>query len=290
MYSMTGFGRATLEVVGRQITVELKSVNHRFLDISFRMPRSFSFLEDDARRQIGRRISRGHIDVYMSYKNLREDQKTVLVDRSLLSGYRKALLEVAEMTGMEPELSLFELSSFHDILTITEAEEDREALNALVKDALETALNELTEMRLREGKEIKAELLRYVDEIQNIALAIEARYPATVDEYRLRLKTRIEELLAGQVEEQRLLQEVAVMAERSAIDEELVRLKSHITQLSEIAQEDGPVGRKIDFIVQELNREVNTISSKSQDTVITRHVVDAKSAIEKLREQIQNIE
>jgi len=279
------------DISGRQLTVELKSVNHRFLDINFRMPRSFAFLEDEMRKQIGRRISRGHIDVYISYKNLREDQKTVLVDRALVNGYMTALFEIAEMAGIDtPQVSVTDLAGLRDVMTVTEAEEDREALLSLVAETVDAALNALVEMRRSEGAEIKAELLRYMNQLEALADEIQARYPETVEEYRLRLKTRIEELIKNQVEEQRLLQEVAIMAERSAIDEELVRLRSHIAQLTAVLEEGEPIGRKIDFIVQELNREVNTISSKSQDTAITRLAVDAKSVIEKLREQVQNIE
>ena len=290
MRSMTGYGRCTRVIDGRQLTIEVKSVNHRFLDLGFRMPRSFAFLEEDARRIIGQRLNRGHVDLFATYRNLRTDARTVTVDSALLAAYMGALDSIGEMSGMRDDRTLMSVSRLPDVLVVEEAEEDREALKLLMAEALGGALDEMVAMREREGASMKADLILHVDEIERMTGEIEQRYPETVAEYQQRLKQRVEELLGGDMDEQRLLQEVAVMADRSAIAEETVRLHSHIAQLRELFEQDEPVGRRIDFIVQELNREVNTISSKSQDIPITRLVVSCKAEIEKLREQLQNVE
>ena len=287
MRSMTGYGRATREIDGRELTIELKSVNHRFLDVNFRMPRSFMFLEDDARRRIGAHLSRGHVDVFMTYRNLRSDAKIVMLDRPLMEAYIRALDGVE---GLKDDRTLMNVARFPDVLTVTEAEEDQEALKALMAETMDAALETLCAMRVREGQEILKDLSGQVDAIERITLAIEKRYPETVSEYTARLRAAIEELVGQNVDETRLLTEVAVMADRSAIDEETVRLKSHVAQLREVFALEEPVGRRVDFIVQELNREINTISSKSQDIPITNLAVEGKAVIEKLREQIQNIE
>lgn len=295
MYSMTGYGRAAVEREGRQLTLELKSVNHRFLDIAPRIPRSLGFLEDEMRRRIGKRVARGHVDVFATYRNLREDARTVQVDRGLFLAYRRALAQLAGEQGQEGEAladdrSLMKLAKLPDVLVVTEAEEDQEALAALMDQGLDQALDMLCQMRRREGEALKADMLGQLEGLRGLVEAIRARYPQTVAQYQVRLKERMEELLSTPVEEARLLQEVALMADRSAISEELVRLDSHIAQMREAMDSGQPVGRKLDFIVQELNREVNTISSKSQDIPITQAVVAAKAQIEKLREQVQNVE
>ena len=289
MLSMTGYGRAMRELDGRQLTIELKSVNHRFLDLSFRMPRNLMFLEDDARKLIGARLSRGHVDVFMTYRNARSDARNVQVDRALFDAYVGALSGLTD-SGVQDDRSLMSIARLPDVLVVTEAEEDQDALRELLKETLDAALDQLVEMRLREGAEMKKDLAFRTDRIEEMTNAVEARYPATVEEYTRRLRASIEELIGRNVDETRLLTEVAVMADRSAIAEETVRLHAHIAQLRECLEKAEPVGRRIDFLVQELNREVNTISSKSQDVPITQLVVSMKAEIEKLREQLQNIE
>ena len=289
MLSMTGYGRAMCEVDGRQLSIELKSVNHRFLDLSFRMPRNLMFLEDDARKLIGARLARGHVDVFMTYRNLRSDAKQVTVDRALFDAYAAALDTVAD-AGLWDDRTLMNVARMPDVMVITEGEEDQEALRALLKQTLAQALDALVAMREREGVEMAADLNRKVDAIEEMTVQIEARYPQTVAEYTARLRASIEELIGQNVDETRLLTEVAVMADRSAIAEETVRLHSHIQQLRECFARSEPIGRRLDFLVQELNRKVNTISSKSQDIPITRLAVDCKAEIEKLREQLQNVE
>lgn len=289
MLSMTGYGRAMRELDGRQLTIELKSVNHRFLDLSFRMPRNLMFLEDDARKLIGARLARGHVDVFMTYRNTRSDARSVQVDRALFDAYASALSGLTD-SGVQDDRSLMRIARLPDVLVVTEAEEDQDALRALLKETLDAALSQLMEMRRREGAEMKKDLAFRTDRIEEMTNAVEKRYPETVEEYTRRLRESIEELIGKNVDETRLLTEVAVMADRSAIAEETVRLHAHIAQLRECLEKAEPVGRRIDFLVQELNREVNTISSKSQDVPITQLVVGMKAEIEKLREQLQNIE
>jgi len=289
MHSMTGYGRAMREIEGRQLTIELKSVNHRFLDVSFRMPRGLMFLEDDARKRIAAKLARGHVDVFMTYRNLRSDTKTVRVDEALLSAYMQAFDQIAA-AGLRDDRAMMGVSRFPDVLIVEEAPEDQDALRTLMVETLDEALDELKSMRAREGEEMKKDLSFRVNEIGRITDAIEERYPDTVKEYTERLRTSVRELIGSEIEESRLVMEVAIMADRSAIAEEIVRLNSHLGQLRELFEHAEPIGRKIDFIVQELNREVNTISSKSQDIPITQLAVDAKAEIEKLREQLQNVE
>lgn len=289
MLSMTGYGRATCETDGRQLTIELKSVNHRFLDLSFRMPRNLMFLEDDARKAIAERLARGHVDVFMTYRNLRSDARTVQVDRALFDAYAQALDALAN-GGLRDDRSLMSVARMPDVMIVTEAEEDQDAVRALMLETMAQALEQLLAMRRREGASMAEDLGRKVDAIEEMTRKIEARYPETVEEYTRRLRASIEELIGQNVDETRLLTEVAVMADRSAIAEETVRLHSHIQQLRETFQREEPIGRRLDFLVQELNREVNTISSKSQDVPITRLAVECKAEIEKLREQLQNVE
>ena len=292
MLSMTGYGRAFVEIEGRQMTVEVKSVNHRFLDLSFRMPRNLMFLEDAARKAIGARLSRGHVDVFVTYRNLRTDARTVQVDEALFAAYVAALSRLRGALGpdLRDDRTLMGIAHMPDVMTVTEAEEDQDAVKALLSRALQEALDQLCAMRAREGEAIRADLSGRVDAIEGLTAAVEERYPQTVAAYTQRLKTAMEELVGSGVDETRLMMEVAVMADRSAIAEETVRLHSHIQQLRTVFESTEPIGRRVDFIVQELNREVNTISSKSQDIPITQLTVDMKAEIEKLREQVQNVE
>lgn len=289
MLSMTGYGRAMREMDGRQLTIELKSVNHRFLDLSFRMPRNLMFLEDEARKLIGAKLARGHVDVFMTYRNMRSDARSVTVDKALFDAYAAALSGLVD-DEIRDDRSLMGIARLPDVLVVSEAEEDQQALRALMQETLGEALEQLLAMRRREGEEMKKDLAFRTDRIEEMTRRIEERYPDTVKEYTQRLRASIEELIGQSVDETRLLTEVAVMADRSAIAEETVRLHAHIAQLRECLEQTEPVGRRIDFLVQEFNREANTISSKSQDVPITRLAVSIKAEIEKLREQLQNIE
>ena len=291
MRSMTGYGRGSVERDGRQMTVELRAVNHRYLDLSFRMPRMLNFLEDTARKRISGAMARGHVDAYITYKNLREDSKAVLVDIALLNAYERALDEMAKTARCADDRTLMEYAKLHDVLTISEVDEDADALTEILVAAMDEALSQLNAMRENEGDAMARDVEARLVALEQIASVVEERQPDTVSEYAARLRVRMEELLGNtSVDEGRLLQEVALMADRSAVAEEIVRLRSHIAQMQEMLKSDEPVGRKLDFLVQELNREANTISSKSQDVPITRLAVDAKAEIEKIREQVQNVE
>lgn len=288
--SMTGYGRCILAREGREITVELKSVNHRFLDLAFRMPRSFAFLEGDMRAQLAKRLSRGHVDIFVTYRNTREDARAVRLDAALLGAYVNALREGGAHFGLKDDLCLSDVVHMEDVLSVDEAEEDQQALESLMRDALSSALDSLCDMRRREGEALRADVDSRLDKLQAMAEAIDARAPLWLSDYRERLRARIEEVCQAQLDEARLTQEVALVADRAAVDEETVRLRSHIAQMRDLLTKDAPVGRKLDFLVQEMNREVNTTGSKSSDLVLTGIVVEAKAELEKIREQIQNIE
>lgn len=289
--SMTGFGRAALSVDGRELTLELKSVNHRFLDISFRMSRSLSFLEDTVRSVLGSLLSRGHIDVYAYYRNTRSDAKTVTVDLALLGAYLAAAADAANEFSLANDFTVSKALRVPDIVTVTEAEEDTEALKALMISAVEAAAHELIEMRTLEGERISRDLLARLDTLSAIRDKIAEKAPLVVEDYRTKLNARIESLLSEvEIDRARLATEIAIFADKANIDEELVRLSSHFTAMRALFEGDEPVGRKLDFLVQEMNREFNTIGSKANDKAIAALVIDGKAEIEKLREQVQNLE
>lgn len=290
MRSMTGYGICTVEKDGRQLTIEVKSVNHRFLDLSFRMPRVFFPIEDEMRRQIGGTLRRGHVDVFVTYCNLREDAKQVSLDKALLNGYMHALDEVKEQYNLHDDRTLCRIANLHDVFVISEAQEDEEALRELTVWALAGALEQNDRMRAREGLNMQADFLQREKNIAALHERIAARWPQIQEEYRERLTARLRELIGNSTDESRILTEAALVADRSAIDEELVRLASHLEQLRDMVMAEEPIGRKLDFLVQEMNREVNTIGSKTQDIEVTGCVVECKSEIEKLREQVQNVE
>lgn len=290
MKSMTGYGRCHLEEDGREMTVEVKSVNHRFLDISYRLSRTLAFLDDTVRKGVSARLARGHVDVFVSYANHRQDAKEVRVDTALAVAYRQALGELAAAVGKEPDIPLEDYTRLPDVLTVQEKEEDQEAVRALFERALDGALNGLILMREQEGERMRADILEKIGNVERLRERIAERAPLVVYEYRDKLTQRIAALTEGEIDEARLMTEVAIFADRAAIDEELVRLGSHAEAIRETAALAEPVGRKLDFLVQELNREVNTIGSKASDTAIAQAVVAAKGEIEKLREQVQNIE
>lgn len=290
MKSMTGYGRCHIEEDGREMTVEVKSVNHRFLDISYRLSRALSFLDDAVRKGVGARVARGHVDVFVIYANHRQDAKEVHVDTALALAYQKAVAELSASLGREEELPLSDYTRLPDVLTVQEKEEDQQTVRALFERALSGALDGLVAMREQEGERMRADILEKIGNIESIRDGVAERAPLVVAEYRDKLHQRIAALTEGEIDEARLITEVAIFADRAAIDEELVRLLSHAAAIRETVELAEPVGRKLDFLVQELNREVNTIGSKASDTTIAQAVVKAKGEIEKLREQVQNIE
>ena len=288
--SMTGYGRCTLAQDGREVTIELKSVNHRFLDLAFRMPRSFAFLENDMRAHISNKLARGHVDIFVTYKNSRDDARKVTLDSALLGAYLTTLRLGGIDHMLDDNLRLRDVLSMQDVLTVEEADEDQQALSALTLSALDTALDSLCAMRRREGEAMRGDVETRLDTLERTAHAIDERAPQWLEEYRQRLRARIEEICQMQLDEARLTQEVALAADKAAVDEETVRLRSHIAQMRDLLKQSEPAGRKLDFLVQEMNREVNTTGSKSSDLILTGMVVDAKAELEKIREQIQNIE
>ena len=288
--SMTGYGRCTLAQDGREVTIELKSVNHRFLDLAFRMPRSFAFLENDMRAHISNKLARGHVDIFVTYKNSRDDARKVTLDSALLGAYLTTLRQGGIDHMLDDNLRLRDVLSMQDVLTVEEADEDQQALSALTLSALDTALDSLCAMRRREGEAMRGDVETRLDTLERTAHAIDERAPQWLEEYRQRLRARIEEICQMQLDEARLTQEVALAADKAAVDEETVRLRSHIAQMRDLLKQSEPAGRKLDFLVQEMNREVNTTGSKSSDMILTGMVVDAKAELEKIREQIQNIE
>jgi len=290
MQSMTGYGRKQCQRDGREMTVEVKTVNHRFLDIAFRMPRSLGFLEDPVRKALSARMRRGHVDVTVAYRNTRTDARTVSVDAALLCAYRDAFDRIRSTVEIEAGLSLSDYARLPDVLVVSEQEEDRDAVVALLEETLGFACDEAIAMRTREGKALRDDMLAKLAGIEASAAEIAERAPLVVRAYQEKLQSRLAELLETNVDPQRLAQEVALFADRCAIDEELVRLASHIEQMRAAFGETDGVGRRLDFLIQELNREINTIGSKASDLTITSRVVDVKGLIEKLREQAQNIE
>lgn len=291
--SMTGFGRCETVINGREITVEIKSVNHRYFEFSCRTPRSYGFLDDKLKNYVNSRVSRGKIDMFVSIGASDEEPCDVTVNHQLVSVYINAFKEISEKYDIPNDVSTVSLSRFPDVFTVHKAPEDEDQITADVLSAAKIAVDAFVAMREAEGEKMKEDILSRANTILSVVGEIEERSPQTVAEYEQRLMERIKQTLAEndvKVDEQRVLTEVAVFADKVAVAEETVRLRSHFDQLSKFLEYDEPVGRKIDFIIQEMNRESNTIGSKVQDAILAHKVVDIKSEIEKIREQVQNIE
>ena len=295
MRSMTGYGRRQLSLDGREITVEIKTVNHRFLDVSTRLPRALAFAEDALRKRLAEELRRGHADVNVNYLNLRADAREVRLDEGLMAQYQAAFRNMRALAGGEADRPLTDaelsfIAAQPDVLQVTTREEDQAAVLSLLLEAAGEALGDVAAMREKEGAALREDLLLHLGEVARLREAIAALAPQVPLIYQEKLLGRVKELGVQEVDPQRLAQEVALMADKCAIDEELSRLESHIGQMRQALASDGEVGRRLDFLTQELNREVNTIGSKASDAEITKLVVAAKSEIEKLREQVQNVE
>lgn len=291
--SMTGFGRCEAEINGREITVEVKSVNHRYFEFSCRTPRGYGFLDDKLKSYVNSRVSRGKIDMFVTIGANNEAPSEVTVNHQLVSGYLNAMKEISDTYGVENDVTVVSLSRFPDVFTVHKPAEDEEQITNDVLSVAKTAIDSFIAMRETEGEKMKADILSRANTILSIVGEIEERSPQTVAEYEERLLERIKQTLEDyevEIDEQRVLTEVAVFSDKVAVAEETVRLRSHFAQLEKFLEYDEPVGRKIDFIIQEMNREANTIGSKVQDAVLAHKVVDIKSEIEKIREQVQNIE
>ena len=289
--SMTGYGRAEVLVNGRNILVEIRSVNHRYFEFSCRSPRAYGFLESRLKTYLQGKLSRGKVDVNVSIQTVEGSSASVQVNRELAASYVQALRALEEPLGLRDDLSLSVISRFSDIFTVNKETEDEDAIWADVLQVADEATGQFVQMRETEGAKMKEDVESRLDFILQAVEQVEARSPKTVEEYRARLYNKMSEVLGNtQIDEQRILTEAALYAEKIAVSEETVRLRSHVGQFRAILAQGGPVGRKLDFLIQECNRETNTIGSKAQDIEIARIVVDIKSEIEKIREQIQNIE
>ena len=289
--SMTGYGRAERTLDGRTVTVELRSVNNRYLDCNVRMPRLYLFAEEGFKAQVQKTISRGKVDVFITLEGAGTQALAVSVNRPVADGYYAALRELAELYGLNGDIPISLLSQFPDVLLAEKAEEDADQTAQEISAALTQALLDFDQMRTREGAKLEEDILSRAARIEELVEQVKSRSPETVSEYRARLEERMNEVLANlQLDPARILTEAAIFADKVAVDEETVRLTSHIAQLREMLSQGGAIGRKLDFLIQEFNREANTIGSKCSDVEITGQVVDIKAEIEKIREQVQNVE
>lgn len=289
--SMTGYGSAKGTVEGIEVCVELKSVNNKFLDTSVRLPRSFLFAEETIKSAVMSHITRGKVDVFVTVDSSMADDMVVKVNEPLLKGYIDALRHIAEENDLPNDITALSVSRFPDVLNVEKKELDAEAVAAGIRDIAEQALCDFDAMRIREGAKLKEDVLTKLETIEKLVTVIETESPKTVEEYREKLRQKLLEVLGTSgIDETRIVTEAAIFADKVAVDEETVRLRSHMEQLRAMLDGGSPIGRKIDFLLQEFNREANTTGSKCQNADIAHVVVDLKSEIEKIREQIQNIE
>ena len=289
--SMTGYGRAREVLNKRDITVEVRSVNNRYLDCTVKMPRMYAFAEDAVKQHVQKAISRGKVDVFITVDASAADVAKVTVNRELPAQYAAALRELAEVCGTESHVTPETLSRFPEVLTVTKADEDLETVSADLCAVLDKALAAYNEMRAVEGTKLAEDIGNRLVFIENYTSQVEERSPQTVAEYRAKLTARMQEVLQSTtIDQQRILTEAAIYADKVAVDEETVRLRSHVAQLRTMLTSDEPMGRKMDFLIQEVNRESNTIGSKCNDVAIAQVVVGLKAEVEKMREQVQNVE
>ncbi|MBQ4099265.1 MAG: YicC family protein [Clostridia bacterium] len=291
MQSMTGYGKAEYSQEGITLTVELKTVNNRFLDIIPKYPRAFISLDDLIRKTVQSKIKRGRVELFITYQNVNESGKVLIVDKSLASQYVELAKSLSEEYSLENDFSVLSLMRSNDVVTEQMGDEGAENLTEILKQTLETALDNLIEMRKVEGEKLQKDILSRAQTVETLVGEIIERAPQIKEEYYQKLRAKVEEILGDvKYDENRLLQEVTLFADKSNIDEELTRLKSHIAQLRDICKAGIDVGKKLDFLMQEFNRETNTVCSKSNDLEITKRGLALKNEIEKMREQVQNIE
>lgn len=289
--SMTGYGRARQTRDRRDITVEVRSVNNRYLDCTVKLPRAYIFAEESIKSLVQKSISRGKVDVFVTIDTTAADETVVAVNRPLAEGYHKALSELCEIFSLPDNITATALARFPDVLTVTKAEEDIESIANDIRAVAEEALAAHRNMRSVEGEKLAEDISGRLDTIERITGIVEQRSPQTVAEYREKLESRMREVLQSTtIDESRILTEAAIFADKVAVDEETVRLRSHLSQLRQMLASDEPMGRKMDFLIQEVNRESNTIGSKCSDIAIAKEVVNLKAEVEKIREQVQNIE
>ena len=289
--SMTGYGSAKGTVAGFAITIELRSVNNRYLDLGIKLPRGFLFAESEIKNYIQKKVSRGKLDFFLTLDSAESDQTRIRVNTRLAEAYRNAITGIGETLELPAPVSALDIARFPDVLSLEKEELDQGAFLEQLFPLLDTALEDVNAMRTREGEKLAEDLLQKADHIEELVQAVERQAPKTVSAYRERLEAKLREVLADtSASEERVIAEAAIFADRVATDEETVRLHSHLSQFRKLMEEGSPIGRKLDFLIQEFNREANTIGSKCQDSEIAYLVVELKSEIEKIREQVQNIE
>lgn len=289
--SMTGFGRGEVTAGGRQITVEIKSINHRYCEIQVKLPKKYNPLEDKLRQYLTGALSRGKIDLFIKMEDREGSSQEMRIDKGLALKYHNEIRDLAATLSIPMNLGVAELIALPGIMAIEDATEEMEEVWQILQAPLDGALNHLIEMRQAEGARIASDFFQRLSYLEELRSQLLTFAPAVVENYRQRLTTRISELLGQQpLDENRLIQEIAMFADRASVDEELVRLDSHFRQFRELLDSGQPVGRKLDFLCQEMNREINTVGSKANDLAMTKIVVEVKSELEKLREQVQNIE
>ena len=289
--SMTGFGRGRMQAEGWEVTVEIRTVNHRYFEYSSRLPRQYAFADERLKELVQQRVARGKTEVFVSIDNVKGEAADVRINTALADGYYRALQQIAERYSLSADVTPARLAGYPDVLTVARDEPDEEQLWQVIRAAAEQALEQLVQMRRREGERLAEDVASRAALIAQMIQTIEQRSPQLVREHTEKMQVRMRELLGDvQIDQARLLTEAAIFADKTAVAEETVRLHSHLEQLASMLQSKQAVGRKIDFLVQEINRETNTIGSKIQDIELTRTVVDMKAEIEKIREQIQNIE
>ena len=291
MKSMTGFGRAKQEIGGKTITVELRAVNHRYLDCTVKAPRQYGFLDDALKKAAAARIARGKVEIFVTVETQELGDTTVTVNHALAAQYLAALHELSERYGLRDDITVMSLAKMPDVLGSERVDQDMDEMIRDVTAVFAQACDGFDEMRLREGEKLADDVRSRAAEIERLVGEVEVRSPERVREYREKLLARMREVLADtNIDETRIVTEAAIYADKTAVDEETVRLRSHLHQLDGMLREEKPIGRKLDFLVQEMNREANTIGSKANDVDMAQTVVNIKSEIEKIREQIQNIE
>ncbi len=289
--SMTGFGSGKVVEAGLKVSVEIRAVNHRFCEIMVRVPRPYMPLEERIKEEVLKRVARGHLDIFVNIEADGEKKRNVKLDKDLVIAYYSCLRELAEMLNIDFQLSVNQLAQFPDVIVVEEQEEDLEKAWIVVQKALNEAMQQVVSMRLREGKKLYEDFVERKTRISKILAGIEQRMPVLGEELMDRLRSRLQTMLGdAEIDETRLLSEVVLYAERSSIAEEIVRLSSHLEQLTEMLNSMEPVGRRIEFLIQEMNREINTIGTKAADLVISPLVIEVKSELEKMREQVQNVE
>ena len=288
--SMTGYGKSTLSVDSREYQIEIKSINHRYADVNIKMPRVLSYLEEDVKKEILKQVSRGKIDVFITYSNDSSENNEIKINTEIAKLYIKELKQLAQNEGLQSNIEVTDIAKFPDVLKIKSNNDDEKIKEELLSVVKEATIN-LCNMRQVEGEKISKDLIDRLNDIENRTLEISKLSTGLIEEYVVKLENRIKEILkTEEIDKARLAQEVVIYADKCSVEEEITRLKSHISQFRKMLEQEGAIGKKIDFLIQEMNRETNTIGSKANNLEITNNVIEIKNEIENIREQIQNIE